>query len=50
MYWEFGISRCKLLYTGWINNRVLLHSTENYSQHPMTNYNGNEYKNVYMYN
>ena len=22
--WEFGISRCKLLYTGWIN-KVLLY-------------------------
>ena len=24
MDWEFGISRCKLLYTGWIHNKVLL--------------------------
>ena len=22
--WEFGISRCKLVYIGWINNKVLL--------------------------
>ena len=22
--WEFGISRCKQLYIGWINNKVLL--------------------------
>ena len=22
--WEFGMSRCKLLYIGWINNKVLL--------------------------
>ena len=22
--WEFGISRCKLLYTKWMNNKVLL--------------------------
>ena len=22
--WEFGISRCKLLYVGWINNKDLL--------------------------
>ena len=28
--WEFGISRCKLLYTEWINNKVLLHSTGHY--------------------
>ena len=26
----FGISRCKLLYIGWINNEVLLYSMENY--------------------
>ena len=24
MEWEFGISRYKLLYIGWINNKVLL--------------------------
>ena len=30
MDWEFGISRCKLLYTEWINNRVLLCNTENH--------------------
>ena len=21
--WEFGISRCKLLYRGWINNKFI---------------------------
>ena len=26
--WEFGTSRCKLLYTAWINNKVLLYSRE----------------------
>ena len=26
--WEFGTSRCKLLHTGWINNKVLLYSRE----------------------
>ena len=35
MIWEFGISRCKLLYIGWINNKVLLHSTGNYIQYPV---------------
>ena len=25
--WEFRISRCKLVYIGWINNKVLLYST-----------------------
>ena len=28
--WEFGISSCKLLYIGWINNKVLLYITGNY--------------------
>ena len=28
--WEFRISRCKLLYIGWISNKVLLYSTGNY--------------------
>ena len=27
--WEFGVGRCKLLYIGWINNKVLLCSTGN---------------------
>ena len=30
MDWKFGVSRCKLL--EWINNEVLLHSTRNYIQ------------------
>ena len=25
--WESGISRCKLLYVGQVNNKVLLYST-----------------------
>ena len=29
---EFGVSRCKLLHLEWINNEVLLYSTENYIQ------------------
>ena len=41
--WEVGFSRCKLLYTKWINNKVLLYSTENYIQHPVINHNGKEY-------
>ena len=32
MGWEFGISRCKLLYREWIDNKVLLYSTGNYTQ------------------
>ena len=27
--WEVGVSKCKLLYIEWINNKVLLYSTEN---------------------
>ena len=42
MDWEFGISRCKLLYV-WINNKVLLYSTGNYIQYPVINNNGKEY-------
>ena len=50
--WEFGISRCKLLYTGWLNNKVLLYSTGNYIQYPVINHNGKEYEKecIYMYN
>ena len=49
MDWEFGISRCKLLYTEWINNKVLLYSTGNYIQYPVINHKGKEIKkNVYM--
>ena len=25
--WEFGISRCKLIYIGWINTKVLIYCT-----------------------
>ena len=48
---EFGISRCKLVYIGWINNKVLLYSTGNYIQYPVINHNGKEYKKecVYIY-
>ena len=35
MEWEAGVSRCKLLYIEWINNKVLLYSTDNYIQYPM---------------
>ena len=41
--WEVGISRWKLLYVEWINNKVLLYSTETYMQYPMINHNGKEY-------
>lgn len=34
--WEFGIRKCKLFHTGWTDNEVLLCSTGNYAQHPVT--------------
>ena len=43
MEWEVGVSRCKLLYIGWINNKVLLYSTGDYIQYPVINHNGKEY-------
>ena len=49
MDWEFGISRCKLLYIEWINNKVLLYSTGNYIQYPVINHNGKEYEKEYIY-
>ena len=36
------VSRCKLLYIEWINNKILLYSTENYIQYAMINHNGKE--------
>ena len=42
---EVAISRCKLVYTGWINNKVLSYSTGNYIQYPVINHNGKEYEN-----
>ena len=49
MDWEVGISRCKLLYIGWINNKALLYSTGNYIQYPVINHNGKEYEKEYIY-
>ena len=39
-----GVSRCKVSVSGWINNKVLLYSTENLIQWPVINHNGKEYK------
>ena len=45
MEWEAGISRWKLLmHTEWINNKVLLYSSDHNVQHPMINHNGKECK------
>ena len=44
--WEFGVSRCKLLYIGWTNNKVLLFNTGNYIKYFVINHNGKEYDKV----
>ena len=44
MEWEVGVSRCKLLFIEWINNKVLLYSTGNCTQYPVINPNGKEYE------
>ena len=44
MDWEFGVSRRKLLYTGWMNNKVLLCSIGNYIQYPVINHDEKEYE------
>ena len=46
--WEFGISRCKILYVEWINKKVMLYITGNYIQYPMINCNGKNIK-LYVY-
>ena len=38
--WEVGISRCKLLYIRWIDNKVLLYSTGNSTQYSVMPYMG----------
>ena len=40
---KVGVSRCKFSYIEWINNKVLLYSTENYIQCPIINNSGREY-------
>ena len=42
--WEFGVSRCKLLHIGWVNNKILLYSTGNYIQYLLINHNGKDYE------
>ena len=37
---EFGVSRCKLLHLEWISKEVLLHSTGNYIQSLVMEYDG----------
>ena len=47
--WEFGIIRCKLLRTDWINNKVLVYSKGNYIQYPVINHNGKKKKDIAGY-
>ena len=47
--WESGMSRCKLVYIGWISNKVLLCSTGNSIQYPVVNHNGKEKKPTMRY-
>ena len=49
MDWKFGINRCKILHIGWINNKLLLWSTGNYSQYAVINHNGKEYEKECIY-
>ena len=47
--WALGISRCELLYIGWINNEDLLCNTGNYILYSAINHNGRESeKNIYL--
>ena len=43
MDWELEISRHKLLYTEWINNKALLYSPGNHIQYPVINHSEKEY-------
>ena len=51
--WEFVISRGKLLYIGWTNNKAYcIAQGTKYIQYLLTNHNGKEYEKEYicMYN
>jgi len=43
MEWDFGMSRCKLVYIRWINSQIQLYNTGNYFQFLVINHNGKEY-------
>ena len=47
--WEFGISRGKLLYIGWVNNKILMNGIGNYIEIPVINHNGKEYEKEHIY-
>jgi len=46
---EFGISRFKLVYIEWINNKVLLYNRGNYIQYPGIDYNGRDYEKIWIH-
>ena len=46
---EFEFSICKLLYTEWINNKALPHSTGNYIHYPVINQNRKKYIDTSVY-
>ena len=41
---ELGVSRCKLLHIEWSEDKALLYSTRNYTQYPVVNPHGKEYR------
>ena len=49
MDWEFGIRRCKKLYTGSINYKVLTFSTGNYIQYLVIKYDRKENEKEYTH-
>ena len=52
MGWEFGICRRKLLYTGWMNDKVRWYRIGNCIQYPVINSNGKGFERecIYVYN
>ena len=46
-----GVSRYKLAYIEWMNNKILLYSTGNCIQYPVINHNGKKYEKecIYIY-
>ena len=49
MDWEFGISRCKLVYLEWINNNVLMYNTGNSIQYHVIKHIEKNMKKEYIY-
>ena len=40
---SLGLVECKPLHLEWIENKVLVYSTGNYTQYPVINHNGKEH-------